>query len=90
MSIINGIDYGDLIFSKRQEFDKKAYEKYYNENFNYIPLEVDIAGVTISIDEEDELLTFNEWYGSEDHKKRIAVLLRKSKLQKIQDRKSVV
>jgi hypothetical protein len=31
MSIINGIDYGDLIFSKRIELDTKAYEKYYSQ-----------------------------------------------------------
>jgi len=33
MAIICGIDYGDLIFSKRHELDKQAYAKYYNDYF---------------------------------------------------------
>lgn len=33
MKLENGIDYGDLIFSKRFEIDQKAYAKYYYEHF---------------------------------------------------------
>ena len=33
MAIINGIDYGDLIFSERYELDQKAYSKYYDNYF---------------------------------------------------------
>jgi hypothetical protein len=31
MAIINGINYGNIIFSKRHEIDKKAYELYYSK-----------------------------------------------------------
>jgi len=33
MDIINGIDYGDLIFSERYKLDQEAYSKYYNDYF---------------------------------------------------------
>jgi hypothetical protein len=87
MSIINGIDYGDLIFSERHEIDKKAYERYYSDNFNYknSTLEVDFDGddIIMPVDEFDETLTFNEWYGTELHKKYVTMYLRKLKLEKI-------
>ena len=33
MAIINGIDYGDLIFSERYKLDQEAYSKYYDDYF---------------------------------------------------------
>ena len=88
MSLINGIDYGDMIFSKRHEIDKKAYERYFNDNFNYknLALEVDFDEdyIIIPVDEcDDETLTFNDWYGTELHKKYVTMYLRKLKLEKI-------
>lgn len=67
MSLIYGIDYGDLKFSKRHELDKKAYAKYVDQ-----------------FEDLDNYLTFNSWYASEDHKQRIRILLRKTKLEQIQ------
>lgn len=37
------IDYGNLIFSKRHEIDKKAYSKY-NDNFDSLEVEEDEDG----------------------------------------------
>jgi len=34
MSIIAGIEYGNLIFSKRHELDQAAYSKYFKDNFD--------------------------------------------------------
>lgn len=87
MSIIHGIDYGEMIFSKRHEIDKKAYEKYYNDNFIFknCMLEVDFDDdIIIPVDDNfDDTLTFNSWYGSESHRKYATVILRKEKLIKI-------
>lgn len=92
MGKINGVDYGDLIFSKRHELDKKAYEKYYNDNFiikNTI-LEVDFDEddeyLIYPVEEfsaDNEPLSFNDWYGTKSHIKYINTLLRKTKLEKI-------
>jgi len=79
MVFVNGIDYGDLIFSKRHELDKLAYSIYYNSCFDEI-VDVDDIGDVIMITPP---LSFNNWYGSEFHKKYIAILLRKKKLEKI-------
>ena len=63
------IDYGDIIFSKRHEIDKKAYSKYYDENYNI----------------NSNLYTFNGFYGTELHKKYANIILRKQKLEKLYD-----
>lgn len=69
------INYGDIIFSKRLELDNMAYSKYYDEHF--------IDDIDLDIIQVDAPLTFNQWYGSEQHKKYILPLLRKMKLEKI-------
>ena len=80
--IFNGIDYGDLIFSKRHELDKLAYSKYYNNFFDQIIYDTD-DGLVIEIVEEDAPLTFNEWYGTELHERYVNIVLRKRKIEKI-------
>ena len=67
MKLKNGIDYGDLIFSKRFEIDQKAYAKYFDEHFA----------------DNNITLSFNSWYDTEWHKKYVTPLLRKMKLEKI-------
>lgn len=37
-NLISSLNYGNLIFSERHKLDKKAYEKYYDENFENDPL----------------------------------------------------
>ena len=71
----NGIDYGDLIFSKRFQIDQKAYSKYYSDCFDD------------NDDDLSETLTFNSWYGTESHKRYALPLLRKMKLEKIEKSK---
>jgi hypothetical protein len=89
MSIINGIDYGDLIFSKRHEINQKAYENYYSDNFNYknFALEIDFDGddLIIPVDEfdDDEPLSYNTWLGTESHRVYATKYIRKIKLEKI-------
>lgn len=83
MANINDIDYGDLIFSKRHEIDKKAYSKYYNDNFNS-KLEVDFDDYGgFIVEPVSTLLSYNAWYDSPLHKKYVLPLLRKMKLEKI-------
>lgn len=77
---MKNIDYGNLIFSKRIELDKMAYSKYYNDYKNII---IEDKDEIIIEDIEDDPLTFNEWYGTKYHKKYITPLLRKIKLEKI-------
>ena len=72
----NGLDYGSLNCFERFEIDKKAYSKYYDDYFD------------IKNNEEnwyDQLLTYNKWYGTELHKKYVTPLLRKMKLEKIEE-----
>lgn len=80
MAIINGIDYGDLIPNKILELDNLAYSKYYSDNFTLQEIECD--GL-IFLDDPTDILSFNEWYGTEIHKRYINVVLRKKKLEKI-------
>lgn len=61
------INYGDLIFSKRYEIDLKSYSKYYDENFGI----------------DEQLYSYNSFYGTEIHKKYANMILRKYKLKKI-------
>lgn len=63
------IDYGNLRFSARHQLDKLAYEKYFDKYFEN--------------KENGGILTFNQWYGTELHKKYITILLRKQKLEQI-------
>jgi len=69
MAIIAGIDYGNLIFSKRYKLDQEAYSEYYKDNFDTI--------------KNKSTLTFNSWYGTVYHKKYITQILRKLKLEKL-------
>ena len=69
MKLKNGVDYGDLIFSKRFEIDQKAYAKYYDDYFDNDDLPV--------------TLTYNGWWGTELHKRYVTPLLRKMKLEKL-------
>lgn len=77
------IDYGDLIFSKRLELDKKAYAKYYNDYFDKSEFDEGYASVMA-----DGPLTFNSWYGSDLHKRYVQLFLRKQKLKKIDQNKN--
>lgn len=64
--------YGGLIFSKRHELDKIAYAKYFDENWD-----------SNTDDLREGALTFNKFYGTETHKRYLLPLLRKQKLEKI-------
>ena len=64
MTIIAGIDFGDLNSYQRHELNKKIYAKYYDVHFPHC-------------------LSFNQWFGSDEHKKYILPYLRKMKLEKI-------
>lgn len=59
--------YSELPYLIKRELDQKAYSKYFDEHF----------------DQSDNLLTFNIWYGTEQHKKYLNIYLRKYKLEKI-------
>lgn len=84
MSIINGIDYGDLFFSKRNELDQAAYSRYYSDNFINDALEIDfLDDNSLIANPVSTPLTYNEWYGTELHKRYVLVLLRKRKIEKI-------
>jgi hypothetical protein len=85
MGVINGIDYGDLIFSKRCELDQAAYSRYYSDNFGNDILEIDFLDDNSLIANPvcKPPLTYNEWYGTELHKKYVITLLRKRKIEKI-------
>ena len=80
---IADIDYGNLTSSKRQALDQKAYSKYYNNC--WIDSETDEGYACVMVDAP---LTFNSWYGTESHKRYITLLLRKKKLEKIQNTNS--
>ena len=84
----NIVDYGDLSSYHRFELDKKAYQIYFNEHAKYVEFHDDSSILTDIID----YMSFNEWYGTEEHLIYILPLLdnpwakkelRKMKLNKI-------
>jgi len=77
--------YGNMIFSKRHELDKLAYAKYYDEHY-FSDFESDPNGELLAEflwDKDNRQLTFNQFYGTETHKRYLLPLLRKLKLEKI-------
>lgn len=80
--IINGIDYGDLIFSKRLKIDQLAYTKYYN-SFFMENIEIVDDNLIVEIECIDSPLTYNQWYGTDLHRQYANMILRKKKLEKI-------
>lgn len=57
------IDYGDLSIYHKFELDKKAYQIYFNEHAKYVEFHDDCSILTDTIDH----MSFNEWYGTEEH-----------------------
>jgi hypothetical protein len=55
---------------EKLEINQKTYSKYYNSCFNLNKM-------------IEKPLTFNKWYGSDNHQKLIMPYIRKAKLNKI-------
>jgi len=81
-------DYKDLKFSERRLLDQKAYERYFQSHhvdFTEIgmefPMDRNVSLSTTIV--YDSIMTFNEFYGTETHKRYLIPFLRKLKLEQI-------
>lgn len=70
------IIYGDLPVNERTKLNTKAYSDYYSSCF-----EEDDFGFAVEI--RNPALTFNQWFGTDIHKRFLNPYLRKLKLDKI-------
>lgn len=76
----SGIDFGDLTIEEQIKINQKAYSNYYSSCYNDFEDVDDFT--TLSLKNEPPLM-YNNWYGTELHKKFVIPLLRKIKLDKI-------
>jgi hypothetical protein len=73
------IDYEGLPFDIQRKIDQLAYKKYYNSCFIEDSQDID----ELNIKYINPILTFNNWHGTDIHKRGIIPFLRKYKLEKI-------
>ncbi len=83
-------DYKSLKFSERRELDRKAYEKYFqaqnfeceevSDRFLIFSKKTDLSSIDTSW---IPTLSFNQFYGTEVHKRYLVPFLRKLKLEQI-------
>ena len=69
------VDYGSSLSMKEEfDIDLKAYSKYFSDS--------DFNDGFICIIDFDKL-SFNDWYGSQEHQRYVNIFMRKKKLEKI-------